>query len=71
MRAVPFVNWIGCGFPAWLSSVVLVAAFSGWKSWPQTPQVIGPGVYCLARIQNDRGGWQRSDPSSVWAGCAK
>jgi hypothetical protein len=19
--------------------------------------VIGPGVYCLARIQNDRGGW--------------
>jgi hypothetical protein len=56
MRAVPFVNWIGCGFPAWLSSVVLVAAFSGWKSWPQTPQVIGPGLYCLARIQNDRGG---------------
>ena len=30
----------------------------GRKSWPQTPQVIGPGVCCLARIQNDRGGWQ-------------
>jgi hypothetical protein len=26
----------------------------GWKSWPQTPQVIGPGAYCLDRIQNDR-----------------
>jgi hypothetical protein len=22
------------------------------------PQVIGPGAYCLARIQNDRSGWQ-------------
>ena len=30
----------------------------GWKPWPQTPQVIGPGVYCVARILNDRGGWQ-------------
>ena len=30
----------------------------GWKAWPPAPQVIGPGVYCLARIQNDRGGWQ-------------
>ena len=26
----------------------------GWKSWTQTPQVIGPGAYCLDRIQNDR-----------------
>jgi hypothetical protein len=24
----------------------------------RAPQVIGHGVYCLARIQNDRGGWQ-------------
>ena len=42
-----------------LSTLLLVAGGAwGWKSWPQTPQVIGPGVYCLARIQNDRGGWQ-------------
>jgi hypothetical protein len=40
---------------------VLLAASWGWKSWPQTPQVIGPGVYCLARIQNDRDGWQPQD----------
>jgi hypothetical protein len=37
---------------------VLLAVSWGWKSWPQTPQEMGPGLYCLARIQNDRGGWQ-------------
>ena len=34
------------------------AGVLGLEVLPQTPQVIGPGVYCLARIQNDRDGWQ-------------
>jgi hypothetical protein len=46
--------WMPRGYRAWSWR----PAFSGWKSWPQIPQVIGPGVYCLTRIQNDRGGWQ-------------
>jgi hypothetical protein len=48
--------------PAVDSRVAIELGPGGWRSglesWPQTAQVIGPGVYCLARIQNDRGGWQ-------------
>ena len=32
--------WMPRGYRAWSWR----PAFSGWKSWPQIPQVIGPGV---------------------------
>jgi hypothetical protein len=47
--------WMPRGYRAWSWRPALL----GWKSWPQIPQVIGSGVYCLARIQNDRGGSRR------------
>jgi hypothetical protein len=44
---------------AWeLSTVLLVARVLGLEGLAADPAGDRPGVSCLARIQNDRGGWQ-------------